>query len=325
MIERNYDRQKLNDYLLGSLPEAESEDFDELSVTDDDFVDSLNAAENDLVDAYANGELTGSTLARFEGHYLASPLRREKMIFARSLHTFGGEKEVNLVAAPQAAEERSAVSWFNPMNLGFAFVAMLIVFGAALWFVNKRSDSSANEVIAKQASPNPYSGAAVPHSDKLNDDQNTTNGNKPVFGSNGVQPSPTPAVDTTPKLKLDNSTTERPVTGPAVFSFILNPPLRGAGRLPTVAIPKSTTEVSAQLRLESNDSELYSVSLTDESGAVTLWSSGRLKSRVGSKSITIRFPAKLLQSQIYNLTVSGIDATGKAEVIGVYPFRVFQR
>jgi anti-sigma factor RsiW len=70
-------------YLLGALPDAETERLDEQSLADDDFADRLRAAEDDLIDAYVSGTLTGERRERFESNYLASPRRRDKVAFAR--------------------------------------------------------------------------------------------------------------------------------------------------------------------------------------------------------------------------------------------------
>ena len=88
MNTKTYNNENLTAYLLGALPEADAEGFDELSFTDDDFASELSAAEKDLVDAYVNGELKGEKLQSFESYYLASPLRREKVEFARVFQQF---------------------------------------------------------------------------------------------------------------------------------------------------------------------------------------------------------------------------------------------
>ena len=72
-------------YLLGALPATETECLDELSITDDAFVLRLRTVEQDLVDAYVKGELSGDTLARFRSRYLASPAQRRKVRFAQAL------------------------------------------------------------------------------------------------------------------------------------------------------------------------------------------------------------------------------------------------
>src|SRR5262245_12116577 len=85
MWEQMNDEQKVISYLLGALSETEAERLDELSVTDQEFAERLRRIEDELVDAYVRGELTGDWLDRFKAHYLASPLRREKVRFAQAL------------------------------------------------------------------------------------------------------------------------------------------------------------------------------------------------------------------------------------------------
>ena len=66
-------------YLVGSMPDAEAERLDELSVADDEFALRLSAVEHDLVDAFVNGELSGDVLERFRARYLTSPALRENL------------------------------------------------------------------------------------------------------------------------------------------------------------------------------------------------------------------------------------------------------
>ena len=82
MNEQNYDDQKITEYLFGSLSSDETKRFDELSFADEEFAGAL-AAENELLDRYARGAPAGDALAKFRSHYLASPLRREKVKFAQ--------------------------------------------------------------------------------------------------------------------------------------------------------------------------------------------------------------------------------------------------
>ena len=88
MSKRTYNDQTINEYLLGSLPEAESERLDELSFTDDEFAEALRAAEKDLVDAYVQGELSGAALERFKSHYLSTPRRRGNVFESESDQQF---------------------------------------------------------------------------------------------------------------------------------------------------------------------------------------------------------------------------------------------
>src|SRR5262245_18527299 len=101
-------KHEILQYLLGSLPEAETERLDELSISDDAFAAAISEAENDLIDRYVQGELHGADLERFESHYLASPLRRQRAEFATSLQVYGEKKAIiqNKVAA------RTKTGWF---------------------------------------------------------------------------------------------------------------------------------------------------------------------------------------------------------------------
>src|SRR5579872_6994784 len=86
------DNQLLIRYLLGSLAQDQTERLDELSVVDDDFAWRLRAVENDMVDAYVRGDLSGETLDRLRSSYLSTPRRHEKVEFARVLATFTGKQ-----------------------------------------------------------------------------------------------------------------------------------------------------------------------------------------------------------------------------------------
>ena len=91
MTKVTYNNETMTAYLLGSLPEAETEQLDELSFTDDEFAAELMAAEKDLVDAYVHGELRGAKLEQFKTYYLASPVRREKVKFAQAFQEFAAK------------------------------------------------------------------------------------------------------------------------------------------------------------------------------------------------------------------------------------------
>jgi hypothetical protein len=77
------DDQQLVRYLLGLLSERETERLDAASIEEDEVASRLVTVENDLVDAYVSGTLEPEIRERFEALYLATPLRRENVAFAR--------------------------------------------------------------------------------------------------------------------------------------------------------------------------------------------------------------------------------------------------
>jgi hypothetical protein len=72
-------------YLLGALPDDDTECLDELSITDDEFVLRLRTVEQDLIDAYVKGELSAGVRALFRSRYLVWPAQRKKVRFAEAL------------------------------------------------------------------------------------------------------------------------------------------------------------------------------------------------------------------------------------------------
>lgn len=155
MNKVTYKNQDLTSYLLGELPEAETEVFDELSFTDDDFADELKIAEKDLIDAYVNNDLKGENLARFKTFYLASPLRREKVEFAKSFQDFAGKHIIK--SNQEITVERESKSFFagffsifnKPRSIlqwGFALATLaLMVFGGWILWENLRLRSEINQ------------------------------------------------------------------------------------------------------------------------------------------------------------------------------------
>ena len=74
-------------YLLGALPPDRQEEIDERFLADEDLHAELQATADDLIQAYLSGQLSAEDRERFETHFLASPRRRERVAFVRSLVT----------------------------------------------------------------------------------------------------------------------------------------------------------------------------------------------------------------------------------------------
>src|SRR6266545_2794234 len=71
-------------YLLGELAEADQAALEQELLIDRGKFDRVWAVENELIDSYVRGEMSRADRERFEGHYLASPLHRERVAIAES-------------------------------------------------------------------------------------------------------------------------------------------------------------------------------------------------------------------------------------------------
>ena len=77
--------ETLKEFVLGGLAPAQREEMDERLLTDPDFHAEVQATGDDLIQAYLADELAQPDRERFESFFLASPRRRERVAFMRSL------------------------------------------------------------------------------------------------------------------------------------------------------------------------------------------------------------------------------------------------
>ena len=302
----------LREYLLGTLPGKEAEQLDELSVTDADVSARLDAAEHDLIDSYAGGELSGIELQRFELHYLASPIRRQKLAFATAFREFG-EKHQTPHEATLVASKPSIFAGLSPVfRWGFAIATLLLIVTASwLWLGRSRPQDVAvqrpelDQADPRSPLPSPTQ-EMQPQSEKnevatANDNSETRNVNVPQTNRK-ADPNP-----------------ENAVAPISIATFILAPPTRGQIR--SITIPSGTSQARFTLELESSDFTKYSLTLRQQGDDRTVWQSGTVRSG-RQAAVSVNIPAKLLPQNIYTFSVTGIPDKGTPEIIGDYTFRV---
>src|SRR5215471_14273682 len=86
-------------YLLGNLSEEDQVRIEDRAFSDSTYMDALEAAEADLIDAYVRDELSQAERRGFESRFLASPHRRSKVEFARDLARIAEESRAAADAA----------------------------------------------------------------------------------------------------------------------------------------------------------------------------------------------------------------------------------
>ncbi len=327
MNKELYSTADLDSYLLGTASVDDTEQMDELSVVDPSFANSLDAREKDLIDSFVQGELTGAYLHRFETHYLISPLRREKVLFAKALQGYAAKKlsaiEMVSTSSLAAISERSKggiAGFLSSLNIfggskpmfGFALAAAaLIVVSVGGWMIVKNLTGSRSGVeVASNPGVNMTEPVALPSPSLANSEipvhQNPLPNPSP-------QPTPTPKLQVTPPIK------------PLIASLVLAPPLRG-GQVPSLSIPAGTDRAAIRLELESDDFKFYSVELRDSATGRMIWHSGRVNTTVAgnAKFLNVTVPVKTLNPVPYTLSVSGMSPNGQAERVGDYSFRVMR-
>jgi hypothetical protein len=320
------DKQLITGYLLGALYESEQERLDEMSLTDDEFADCLRVVENDLVDSYVRGELSGDALTRFNSHYLASPGRAEKVRFAESLLAFADKaaaEQARDTWSPETTRHagREASRWFfslprPALQWGLAAAALLILIGGGYLFVENLR--LRDQLAQKQAE---RSGLELREQDllRLLDQQRLLDAE--------TEKELTQVRDRLAQLELQQAAGQHP--GPEaderdlrVVAFVLSPQSRGIGQIATLTIPAAADYVALSLELEAEGFQDYRAALKNPATNQIVWRSGRLKPSGKDKTVRVRLPAGSLNSQNYLVELSGISARGVPENAGSYAFKV---
>ena len=280
--------QTIRDYLLGQLPESETERLDELSITDDECAERIRAVEHDLVDEYARGELQGVVLEQFRSRYLTTPRRRDATRFAEALQSLDQSSEDGN-SSEASRGPTTLVHETGRWRQLLPLAAAVMLATASVWLAldNRmlRERATSAESPARSATPR---------------------GRGPARGGHGP-----------PSTSREPS----PLT---VATLVLAPQLRSARQLPTVALTGGTGDLAVQLDLEPVDFPAYEAALLASSGDRVLWRSDRLIARtVGDrKKIDLGVPATVLSPQEYLIRVSGVPARGASEIVGEYRFIV---
>lgn len=332
----------ITDYLLGSLPEAETVRLDELSFTDDEFASELSIAEKELVDAYIQGELTGKRLEQFNFYYLASPRRREKVRFAKAFQTYA-EKEAatETVIKKNIETDEKKVSWFNGFftfpsfafqwGLAAASIVLLLLVGW-LAFDNYQLRQQENATQARRE--------ALQRREKELEEQlknQQTNNSETEKELTRIREELAKLEEQKKQLETEQRKAEeqrraqsqKPNEGgnASIVAFNFEPPRRSVGQPVILKVPASADYLSISLELETDDFPLYRVALKNTANNKTLWQSGKLKAKTKGegKSLSVKFRAGLLKEGNYILDVSGLSAEETSENIIGYPFRVVKQ
>jgi hypothetical protein len=334
-------KEKYNDhmiiqYLLGSLPEKETERIEELCFVDDEFAVRLSAVENDLVDAYVRGKLSGEKLERFDSHYLASPKRRKKVQTAKVFHAYAENAVATgqVLLAPGLPQTDAKSVRLSPRltHLVFTFprlaltTAAVLVLAGLCWltFELSRLRSQIGEAESARIS--------------LEQREKELQGllEQQRIASSAIEKELERVREEKDRVERQMAL-ERQIAGSKspssptnlnILPFLLTAPARTAGQVAAITIPSGTDFVVLQAELEPDDYPSYNAELLNQPGKTSAgWKREKLKSKAlgDSRVIDIVIPAKLLKSREYLLAVTGISDRSGAEGERGYPFTIVKQ
>jgi len=286
-------------YLLGALSVNETNRLDELSVVDDAVADRLRGLEDDLVDAYASGTLKGETLERFETFYLASPQRRAKAEFARSLQTTAGRTSqrratVHHLTPPARVPATRVIPWSRAAAAG-----LVLTSGALLFYsLSLRQDLTK----AKE-----HAAATAQRADAV-----------------AVELEAQRKATAIATRALADARAARPA---ATVALVLRPETRGIGPTSIISIAAGSMTVPVDLQFESTGAASYEVALKDPASDHVVWRTEAVTTPPDRRPavVSVGLPAALLRAQHYALDLFERREGSPPAFIGSYAFEVTRR
>ena len=326
-------------YLLGELSEAEAGQFEEDYFANDELFERFLAVKEELLDAYARGELAEEKRARFAKHFLATAPRRRKLDetqnFIRAVtavSTKAAATDNAALNAPIAIEtpkssRQSFTNFFNlrPFAHQFALAAIILVSLFGVWlFFRSGQQTTPDELASGQPTPAPTIAPtnALPTNESENTNANTAMTPSPTPVNVNQSPANTNTADQpTPK----KPPVQPPQVSPAQIASIMLLPVasRDINNANTLRLSPDTRTVRLSLVFKSDDYRNYSAAISTIGGA-TVWQQRSLKANTGggNKTVTLQFAPALLRGQDYIVTLKGQTDSGQTETIGEYYFRV---
>lgn len=344
---RPEDERIMIDYLLGLLPEAESERLEQQYLQNETLFELLQEVEGELIDEYASGVLSSEERQRFEKYFLCSPDRREKVQMALDItesalawkhqhaiknSTVTAVSQSTPVDSPQANQaglrvlpfkrwSRSVPAWREWAAIA---AAVLIAIGAAaLWLRNRELKrqfhiAETRESLLRQQA-NAESMRALQAETQRDSERASVDDLKTQVQNLNEQ---------LQTLRGAGKTVKRIFNAFLGLEYLASS-TRGSGdsKIKTLEVPAGTEEIQLTVEFEESRFQNFRATLRP-SNDTSMWSTGGdLKARnIGRKQrLKLTIPAAQLKIGEYDLAIDGVTPEDAGELVGRYQLRVSQR
>ena len=301
-------------YLLGELPESESNELELRVLHDDETFEEMWEIENRLVDGYVRGSLSPADRDSFERHYQASPVHRQRVAVARNLIAEAdGFRAAAIPIAPKApwGARVSEKLGFSILSWQSALAAAVLLFAmCSLWlFIDRSRLRSEQEQLRAETQSR----------------QNRENTLSQQLAT--AQEESKKLESEIERLRVDSKRNSQPPTQPertqhpTIYSLLLSPMLmRGGDNPQTATIPPQADAVRLQMKVDQEGARRFQVHVRTVEGR-QVWEQ-QIKPNARNSIITAQIPANRLPVGDYILTLSAVDPTGNLEELNRYFFRV---
>ena len=315
MAKNEISEAEIREYILGQSRNDKTDRLDELSFSDG-YSERIGAVERDLIDDYLAGLLTSDQKNAFEAHYLSTPVRRDKVEFAKAFAAYARHSR------PIEVEGEASPSIFDVFRqwrfvVQFGAVAGLLLMGIVGWIIFGKTSSPEIAVVDN---------IGVAPQQAANREVSTV----PPSPEPSISASSIPSPVQSPVAPVRQEGTPKPQPTPpssrqqpsSLAVFVLTPALRGSS-FKTLEIPEDAVTAEFRLQLETEASGPFSVEIHDVRGSQNVWSARNLKpgGRGVTRSLNFRTPTRIVRNGEYRVSVFVAGEDTGSENVGEYFFR----
>ena len=310
---------RLTRYLLGAVSPAERENIESEYLVDEDVFEQMLIAEDELVDAYARGELSDQERGQFEKNFLTSERGRDRVHFSQALA--GAVSDARPVA--KGVEPSPSPSFFEALWAGLtgfrvAGVAFAVLLVAAFsWLLLERMSMRAElqGLRAERA-------RLTEQSNQLQRVADAERARNAELAAQLAERVPEPVTTEPPK-----GVVQRPSED--IIAFNISPgSVRGSGGT-KLAVPRSAKLIRLTLSFERPSSHQEYRAAIETADGNTVWRNDSFGSRsnaTASDRISLpTIPVSALQPGDYVLLLTGKRADGNFESVANYSFRISRK
>jgi len=133
-LEQLDEQSKLRKYILNDVNDEARSAIEERLLTDDEYLEEVSMAEENLIQDYADGNLDVKEREKFENCFLSSEENRQKVKFARALRKYVNEAENSPKTEKKPNFFKSLKAFFSaPVPIAFTFLIIAGIGGFFIW------------------------------------------------------------------------------------------------------------------------------------------------------------------------------------------------
>jgi len=317
VMKINESEKLIRRYLLGELAEADQAALEQELLIDRGKFDRVWAVENDLIDSYVRGEMCRADRTRFEGHYLASPLHRERVAIAKSFLTnidqvVGETVEVRAKEPVVPWRRRLPVRSPRPVFGVILVMALLLTFSLVWSYIERVRLTGQIANVQKEAQT---------EREFLKQRERELASRNQEFDKEIADVGQR---NERLKAELEQVRRRQQASAPTVLSFPLAPaPVRSENTLPLMTILLSAGKARLLMELNDHDYANYQAVLQTVGGREILRRrTGKVRFGKDRQFATLPFKAGELTTGDYTLILFGQTPNTRSKEIYRYYFRV---